>query len=435
MFALPYIILGGIKCNMFESKSAAAASSITQTSGVLRGVRGSTLSVKEAYITIKLCLRTGIVDEELFRHCLSIVEAGYFSPVLSNGWGIDTLSSDKDHEGLPRSCFDAINGLHICDKASLWQEKFSSNLGKQTPKVDPTKSHKTQDIDPEGRERYTTKKLGKVLDPKPLRVRIRKMAAGKKLANTVALQLRESVREASLSELADICTIFACRLPLSGQLNDDTILMLASRLSEFSPKELSSVLHHIAIMCSAASMRSYETWSFTTTPRGVRSSQTHRLCRIGRKELPKHFLEKVASAAELYSRDGVIAAPLGSRLGYPLEPLDEHIQTVRLLAHSDMPLSITLWDDLLSKKIPDGSQVKLSTVLSFFEAVDYAKYYTPGTIDKAKWLLSCKRDEGSDGAYHGDMQRAIDQLLYFSSVYSQERQSKDIIDTLDGIRA
>ncbi|KAK1935975.1 hypothetical protein X943_000690 [Babesia divergens] len=400
----------------------------------LGDIRGSTLSIQDACAVLKTCLEVGHFDHELLSDCLSVVEGGYFSPVLVGGSEADAPLLFSADASPFKSCFDAINGLSVREKASMWQDKLSRIRRKCISHVEQLQPHVTADIDPEGRELFTTKKLGKVLDPKPLRVRVRQMAPGRKLCNTLALQLREAIPSATLMDLGNICTIFAVRLPLSGQMNDDTMDMLAARLHSFSPEDLASVMHHIAFLCSAAATRAVETWSYNRASGSARSSESHRLYSIRRLKLPQPFLQKVANAVGVYTNGEVCPEALGFCLGRELKPLEQHVHTAMLLARSDVPLSIQLWNALLSnvdKHLHEGIAVDTQTVLCFFEAVDYAQYTTPQTINTAQRLLSsCKYDNTANVDIFEGKHLAILQMLRLISTYSLGTYAKELLDIL-----
>ncbi|GBE60550.1 P-type ATPase, putative [Babesia ovata] len=297
-------------------------------------------------------------------------------------------------------------------------------------------SRDTTDVDPEKREIFTTRKLGKVVDPKPLRVRIRDMPPGKKLCSAVALQLREAIDGASLTELGDISTMFAARLPLSGQLNDDTMELLAERFRDFSPEQLSTQMSHIALLSSAATARYLETWSHRRALGSTRASQAHRLYRIGRKQLPKLFLTKLSATAELYAKERVKPLTLGFRMGYHMDAVEQEFFTLRSLARSDMPLSMSLWDLLVAaaeERLETNEEVNLRCVIWLLEAINAAKYTTPSTIGLARRLIAkCKVPSDLDRNHIHIDTIDVAAMLRFTEDYSLGKDARSVIETMAG---
>ncbi|CDR94288.1 hypothetical protein, conserved [Babesia bigemina] len=364
----------------------------------LRSLRGATLSKQEAFLALQFCLRVGYFEKDLLSNCMCLVESGYYNPVLKTPWNGDDSPPLKNVSELPNNCFDAVNGMPISDKATMWQDRLMKMRRTPRGQRETHTSRGITDVDPEKREIFTTRKLGKVVDPKPLRVRVRDMPPGKKLCSAVAFQLREAVDGASLTELGDISTMFAARLPLSGQLNDDTMELLAERLGYYTPEELATQISHIAIVSSAATARYVETWSHRRALGSTRASQAHRLYRIGRKTLPKQFLTKLSVAAELYARERVTPVALGFRLGYHMDATEQQFFTLRSLARSDTPLSMTQWDLLLAsaeESLDGDAEVNARCVIWLLDAINAAKYTTLSTIHLAR-MLTAKCEIASD---------------------------------------
>ncbi|ORM41994.1 uncharacterized protein BXIN_1052 [Babesia sp. Xinjiang] len=365
----------------------------------LSHVRGSTLSTQEAFYTLQLCLKFGYFYRDLLRDCLAVVEADFFSPALTDAWNGEPPLITESNSDVPTNCYHGVNAMSIRDKAAMivWQDKLSSRRKKHRSAVASNKFKGTSELDPERREVFTTKKLGKVLDPKPLKVRVQTMVPGKKLCGTLALQLREAISCGSLADVCDICAMFSVKRPLSGKLNDDTIELLTNRLCEFTEEDLCTHIHHIAILCAAAAARTVETWSHHRASEGLRSLEAHRLYRISRKQLSQKFLKKLSSAVGLYSEGRIQPAALGALTVEKLDLLNQHINTLRLLARSDLPLSMSTWDRLMAlvaKYLDYGCVPDVRTAIWLLEAIIAAKYTTPTTVDVTRRVLaSCKPEE------------------------------------------
>ncbi|GFE54041.1 P-type ATPase, putative [Babesia ovis] len=392
-------------------------SSVSLIAEKLRDIRGSTLSNQEAFLTLQLCLKSGCFQRDLIRDCLSIVEADYFSPVLQDAWNGESPIIIPKAKNAVTNCYDGINAMSIREKASMivWQERIGPFRNKYAHKSTFDKQRYTTELDPEKRELFTTRKLGKVIDPKPFKVRVHTMAPGKKLCATLAVQLREGIPSASLTDLGHMCTMFSVKRPLSGTMNDDTLDLLSHRLYGFSAEELANHIHQIAIMCFAAAERAAETWSYHRASERRRSSEAHRLYRISRKQLPKRFLIKVAEAAGIYATEKRQASNLTTPILEQAGPLNQYVYTLRSLARSDVPISMDLWDKLMqlvAEHIDDGSLVDSHTVVWLLEAVNASKYTTPITIDVTRRVMtSCKPTKepirSSDSLYPIDIARIL----------------------------
>nr|BAN64902.1 hypothetical protein [Babesia bovis] len=374
-----------------KSKSRIDESITNRIAETLRDVRGCTLSNQEAFYTLDLCLRSGIFQHNLFHDCLSIVEADYFNPVLIDPWNGEPPLLQTSDERLPRNSHCGVNGMSIEQKASLIVCQDKINAPSQSDSAS-SRTQRTTELDPEKHELFTTKKLGKVLDPKPFKVRVNAMVPGKKLCNTVALQLKEAIRTASSVDITHLCSIFVVRRPFSGTVNDDAIDMLTERLLEYTPEQLFTYIHHLAIFCSAAASRATETWSYDSDFEKVRSYGSHRTYRIRRTQLPKRLLVNVSEAVDIYASKNIGTIVPSTMFCYGLDKLEQHVYTMRSLAMSDVPISMATWDGLMSlvgHHIEEGYIPSVYTVLCLLEAINASKYTTSITNDVAHRVISC----------------------------------------------
>ncbi|GIX63074.1 P-type ATPase [Babesia caballi] len=423
---------------LLRSKDGLTDSSREVIAERLRGIRASALSKQEAFLALQLCLEAGCFERELLRGCLSVLEAGYFGPALVDGWDGEEPLVAEFVEKAPRNCHDAVDAMRVRDKVAMvvWQDRLALGSCSRAQESDAPKPQRSAEIDPEKREVFTTRKLGKVLDPKPLRVRIRTMAPGKKLCSALALQLREAVPDAPLADLGAICAMFAARRPLSGQLNDDTMAMLAGRLYSFTAEELAACVPSIAVLCDAAAARAVETWSYHRASGGARASEAHRLYRIGRQQLPKAFLARVAAATEVYARGEAGRVALGPWTGHPLEQVEQQLYTLRSLARSDVPLSMPLWNALIAgvgNSLDGGEVATTRGGLWLLEAMNASKYTTPATVSLARRMLGSCETPGDSAAEELDIgPLAVSQVLRLIVAYSMANDARKVVEALLG---
>ncbi|EKX74060.1 conserved hypothetical protein [Theileria equi strain WA] len=396
----------------------------------IEDLEGLILSKEEAICTMNMCLDLGHLNRRLFRNCIEIVEDEYFKPVLVKDCDKVHPLTDLGYKNIDNT-YEFVNNMSIQHKALIviWthiinQRKDHSQHGRHRQLYKPSES-----IDPEKEEIVTTRKLGRVLDPKPIRARISRIPSGKKLSNMLALQLREQIPDASLSDACYISHIFTTDLPLSGQLNEDTIDLLAQRFSEFTPSKLVDNMYSISKFCRSATRRFNEIWSFHDP--NVDRIPTKRRClyKIERRQFKSSFVLHVLKTLELYCDPERNKKDTVNPYIYEKNMLTLPLHIMLDLSHSDIPIPINLWDKLVVKIdtiLKDVKYLDLCSIGLFFEAVVVSKYTTENTIEVAKGMLKkCVIDNDKIETYN-----SIQYILKVVSEQCLENEFRDLIDAL-----
>ncbi|XP_953854.1 uncharacterized protein TA06405 [Theileria annulata] len=345
------------------------------------------LSKQEAASALKICLDLNFFEPNLFRDLIKLLEDEYFKPVLLED------SNDK-HElynitkSNPSNTFNFINSLSVKDKSMIiiWTCKVNSNVKKFKRNFTVKRSEK---IDPEKKELYITKRTGMVLDPIPIRAKMSFIPPGKKLSNMLSMQLRDHVPNADLMELCYISHIFSTPLPLSGQLNEDTIELIAENFCKFDYLELSKSMFSLSSFCRYAKNRFLEVSSFMDPNINRRPTRGKVLEKIDYRKLSNKFVRKMLESVENYINSTDLE---DDYIGYLMVNSDitVHLHILNNLANSDIPISINVWENLVIKLEKLMDYVKnfdVKEIGLYCDSVLSVKYTTENTIEVSRKMF------------------------------------------------
>eukprot|EP00375_Theileria_parva_P003755 XP_766441.1 hypothetical protein [Theileria parva strain Muguga] len=345
-------------------------------------------SKQEAASALKLCLDLNFFEPKLFRDVIKVLEDEYFKPVLledSNDTHNELYNITKTN---PSNTFSFINSLPPKDKSTIiiWTWKTNSNVKKVKQRLTVKR---TEEIDPEKKELYVTKRTGMVLDPIPIRARMSYIPPGKKLSNMLSMQLREHVPNADLIDLCYISHIFSTPLPLSGQLNEDTIDLIAEHFCKFDTSDLSRNMFTLSSFCRYSKNRFLEVSSFMDPNVNRRPTRGKLLQKIDYRKLSTNFMTKMLESVENYSNSSDLNDDYSGYLVVNSE-ITVHLHILNNLANSDIPISINKWEKLVIKVKNLMESVKnfdVKEISLYCDAVLSIKYTTPNTIDVAKQMI------------------------------------------------
>ncbi|BAM39410.1 P-type ATPase [Theileria orientalis strain Shintoku] len=346
-------------------------------------------SKQEAACALRFCLDLEHFDPILFRNIIKVLEDEYFKPVLCEDL------EDTSHElyNITKknvsNTYEFMNSLSIKDKTNIviWTWLINKETKKRTRRI---KIHKrTEEIDPEKKEVYVTRRTRMVLDPIPIRARVSYIPPGKRLSNTLAFQLRESVPECSLPELCNILHIFSTPLPLSGQLNEDTMDLIAQKFSKYEVGELAKNIYSVSSFCKYASKRFLDIWSFTDPNQDRVPTRGKILYKFEKRKLDKRFINKVLESIEEYANSNI---ELENYKGYldVTSDISVHLHILNNFANSDIEIPINTWEGLIVKLVSiteEQNKFEMREIGLFCDTLIKVKYTTPNTLNCARMMI------------------------------------------------
>ncbi|UKJ88289.2 P-type ATPase [Theileria orientalis] len=228
-----------------------------------------------------------------------------------------------------------------------------------------------------------------VLDPIPIRARISYIPPGKKLSNTLAVQLRESVLECSLSDLCHILHIFSTPLPLTGQLNEDTMDLIGRNFCKYEASDLAKNIFSISAFCRYASKRFLDIWSFTDPNAERVPSRGKILYKFEKRKLDKIIINKVLESLEEYRNSNIELENYEGHIDV-ISDLSVHLHILNNFANSDIEIPINTWEGLIMKlhSIMQGqNKFEMREIGLFCDTLMKVKYTTPNTLKCLKTML------------------------------------------------
>ncbi|KAK2196840.1 hypothetical protein BdWA1_002089 [Babesia duncani] len=124
-------------------------------------IRYYTLSIEEAIVTLKLCLSHDYFDEEVIKKCITLLEDEYFKPILLTDPNMEKHPFVDLYDFVDQA-YEFVKNLTVQDKVKLilWQWRIQDK-GISYIKINEHNKTTTEEVDPEKKEIYETKKGSK----------------------------------------------------------------------------------------------------------------------------------------------------------------------------------------------------------------------------------------------------------------------------------